>query len=110
MNINTATAITTAARRLARESNTRPAEVTTAYGADGNPVKAWSSGMYHTGGTAPACAVTLAGTKRDHLTYRRAQDLLDAAAWATDHPDQHATTDPIGDYLYQLAVAREVLA
>lgn len=108
MNINTA--ITTAARRLTRESNTRPAEVTTAYDADGNPVEAWSSGMYHTGGTAPACAVTLAGTKLDRLTYRRAQDLLDAAAWAAAHPEQHATTDPIGDYLYRLAVAREVLA
>jgi hypothetical protein len=98
--MDTCTEITTAARRIARESNSRPAEVTSAYDTDGRHVDAWSTGMYHTGNTAPACAVILHGTRSQvtdrRLTWREAQDLLDAAAYAVSHPDED---NAAADYL-----------
>lgn len=105
--MNTNTAITTAARRLARENNTRYPEITTGYDTDGHPVDAWSTGMTHIGKPPADIAVTLRGTRNCPMTYRAAQDHLDAAAHATAHPDELHAAD---DYLADLQFARDTAA
>lgn len=106
--MNTSTGIATAARRIARTVNATPKEVTVAFDADGRQVDAHSTGLWYADPSqAPQYAVKLPGCKnaRDRLTGRQAQDLLDAAAHAGEHPDDTCAAE---GYLAELQFARDV--
>jgi pectin methylesterase-like acyl-CoA thioesterase len=104
--MNPNTAITTAARRIARELNVRPKEITIGFDGTGHVTEAWPTGTW-TPGQGDGAAVIHRGTRTgDRMTYRAAQDLLDAAAWVDTHPQDVGPTDPIGDFLDLLNAAR----
>lgn len=91
--MDTATSITTAARRIARDANTSSPLVKTWYDADGHPVEAAPADMWFTDPRPDLAGLVLCkGTRgEERMTYRAAQDLIDA----------YATDDPIG-YLNNL--------
>lgn len=102
--MNTATPITTAARRIAREVNATVAETRIWFDAEGRVVDITPAGMWHTNpADVPAAVLALRGQRRtpERMTHREAQDLLDAAA---AHP---GNSDEQGYYLSMLADARE---
>lgn len=102
--VNTATPITTAARRITREVNATVAETRVWFDAEGHVVDTTPAGMWHTNpADAPVAVLTLRGQRRtpERMTQREAQDLLDAAA---AHPGDSAEQ---GFFLSLLADARE---
>lgn len=99
--MNTSTAITTAARKIAAATNARPSNIKIVFDAAGNVLDSHPKDMWY---TTPQpwdaqVATWTIGSGKGHMTYRAAQDLLDAAA--TDDPDF---------YLYQLDTEREIKA
>lgn len=103
------TAITTAARRIARDINATVPEVTAAYDAEGNPMETWSTGMsFANPADHPDSKLVLAGRRQTPIAQRDVQDLLDAA----DYADTQGAADAIdrqvetGYYLENLAQAR----
>ena len=75
------TNITTAARRISRTVNDTPAAITKAFDTNGHEVDAHSTGLtYVNANDEPTHAVKFAGRRgRTPLTWREAQDHLDAA-------------------------------
>ena len=102
--MNTATAITTAARRIARDANATPATVTRYYAADGRAVHHTIPHVLKLAGRRGTSAAMPGGGR---MTTREAQDRLDAAAYAG--PDDFAG-ERAGYYLRALESAREMAA
>jgi hypothetical protein len=102
--MNTATPITTAARRIAREVNATVRETKLWFDADGRVVDSTPADMWYINPAdqAPTAVLTHPGLRRtsERLTYRAAQDLLDAIA---AHPGD---VDEQGWYLSRLDDAR----
>jgi hypothetical protein len=108
--MDTATTITTAARRIARVINDTFAELTVSFDRDGRQVNAHSTGLWYANpADEPAHAAKLSGRRNrpEKLTQREAQDLLDADAYAAEHPE-----DPEAGctYLLDLDTARRFSA
>ena len=102
MNLNTL--ITTAARRITREVNSTVPETRIWFDAEGHVVDTTPADMWYIDpADAPVAVLTLRGQRRtpERMTYREAQDLLDAAA---AHPGDSAEQ---GYFLSLLADARE---
>ena len=99
--MNANTAITTAARKIATTTNARNSETKLHFDADGQLLDSHAKDMWYTTRQdwADQLAVSTIGAGRGHMTYREAQDLLDAAA-----------TDDAGYYLQQLADERNAEA
>jgi hypothetical protein len=119
MNLNTA--ITTPARRLAREINRHPAATSVAFDAEGYIVGAWSTGTWFADSSkTPDHSVVVTGRRAHKMTEREAQDLLDAAAWANQQrtvtceviedasPVTYSHVEGASDYLAALAGERDL--
>lgn len=102
--MNTATPITTAARRITREVNSTVPETRIWFDAEGHVAGTTPAGMWHIDPVdVPVAVLTLRGQLRtpERMTQREAQDLLDAAA---AHPGDSAEQ---GFFLSSLRDARE---
>lgn len=119
--MNIATEITEAARRIVREINTYPAETVVAFDAEGTYVDAWPAGMWFADPKdTPDHAVAVKGCKTKKMGERKAQDLLDAAAWAKEQhivsyevvedgqPVTYSYVEDTNAYLNELTEARSL--
>lgn len=101
--MNTASAITPAARRIARKTNDTPRSLKIRFDINGDVLDVHPVDMFYTPGNGPAgIAITTIGTgKNHHMTYRHAQDCIDAYNAHPDDPDMREF------YLQQLETQRD---
>jgi len=93
------TAITTAARRIAREASTTPREIRIYFDTEGHVLDRHMADVWYADpDRRPTAAIAIVGGR---LTQRAAQDLLDAQA---AHPDDR---DAQNMYLDNLTAIRE---
>ncbi|MGC4151478.1 MAG: hypothetical protein QM628_00170 [Propionicimonas sp.] len=102
--MNTATPITTAARRIARKANATAPTLAVEFDRQGHAVDVHPAGLRYAPHAAPEGIVLTIHCNGGGLTYRRAQDLLDAV---DAHPGDRGMQDY---YLQQLETAREMEA
>ena len=109
--IDTHTAITTTARRIARQVNAGTPGFKYYFDRDGVLLDSHEADRWYTERQDYADRVAVVGVRDsrhfERLTYRDVQDLLDADAYAAQHPK---TYEAKSFYLHQLDVAREVEA
>lgn len=102
--MNLHTPITTAARRITRKANATAPTLAVEFDRQGNPVDVHPADLRYAPHAGPEGVVLTIRCNGGGLTYRRAQDLLDAI---DAHPGDH---DMQGYYLQQLESGREMEA
>lgn len=100
--MDTATKITPAARRIARETNSTPRGIATRFDIEGQVLDRHPADMWYLPGNGPTgIAITTHGLAGwGHMTYRHAQDCIDAYNAHPDDPDDREF------YLQQLQTQR----
>jgi len=107
--MNANTAITTAARRIARETNASARGMKLHFDANGKVLDRHPADQSYTTRQAWATDRVVTTVSGAHITYRAAQDFLDAAAYAATQTAEWPYAAE-GIYLDELATARSKVA